>query len=273
MVVTIIEKLQELGLSEYEARVYIALLRRHPATAYEAARSAGVPTSKVYQVLDRLSSKGLTLEITEQEKTRYVPLEADELVELFRSRLSATLGSLERELPALSVPEPVSYIWNITTYDELLLRAAQMTGAAQRSVLISAWNEELTRLAQELSARERVGIKVAVLRFGEGVSPTGTVFPHPIEDTLYEEKGGRGFTLVTDGREALTATVIDGGSVEGAWSRSVGFVTLAEDYIKHDIYIMKIVNRLDPLLKSAFGERYWRLRDVFTDTEEPAEGR
>jgi sugar-specific transcriptional regulator TrmB len=272
MVVTIIEKLQELGLTEYEARIYIALLRRHPATAYEAARNAGVPTSKVYQVLDKLTVKGLATEVSERDKTRYVPLKAGEFVELFRSRITATLGSLERELSSLSAAEPVSYIWNITAYEELLQRAAQMIGAARNGILVSAWNEELTRLARELSSREQAGIKVAVLRFGEGVSPTGAVFSHPIEDTLYKEKGGRGFTLVTDGSEALTATVSGDGSVEGAWSRSAGFVTLAEDYIKHDIYIMKIVNRFDPLLRSTFGERYRRLRDVFTDTEEPAEG-
>lgn len=55
--------------------------------------------------------------------------------------------------------------------------------------------------------------------------------------------------------------------MEGAWSTNRGFVTLAEDYIKHDVYIMKIVNRFNGLLVERFGENYVLLRDVFTDGE------
>ena len=55
---------------------------------------------------------------------------------------------------------------------------------------------------------------------------------------------------------------------EGAWSRNHAFVTLAEDYVKHDIYIMKIVERLDPELQRLFGPRYEKLRDVWNDEEE-----
>jgi hypothetical protein len=44
-------------------------------------------------------------------------------------------------------------------------------------------------------------------------------------------------------------------------------VNLAEDYIKHDIYVMKIVSRFGPELQERFGENYSMLRDVFTDQE------
>ena len=46
-----IERLMDLGFSEYEARTYPALLAIQPATAYEIAREAGIPTSKIYQVI------------------------------------------------------------------------------------------------------------------------------------------------------------------------------------------------------------------------------
>ena len=97
------------------------------------------------------------------------------------------------------------------------------------------------------------------------------VFRNPIEDTIYAEKGGRGLTVVADGREALMGTLREGAggvqAVEGAWSLNRGFVTLAEDYIKHDIYIMKIVSRFDPELQARFGPGYEKLRDVWKDEE------
>ena len=49
-----IAHLAEIGLSEYEAKVYLSLLRESPSTAYEIARLSGVPTSKVYAVLGKL---------------------------------------------------------------------------------------------------------------------------------------------------------------------------------------------------------------------------
>ena len=66
-------------------------------------------------------------------------------------------------------------------------------------------------------------------------------------------------------------TVFKGRQVEGAWSKNLGFVTLAEDYIKHDIYIMKIIERFKDMLIARFGENYHRLRDIFKDEEEKNE--
>ncbi|MBW2364395.1 MAG: hypothetical protein JRF25_04815 [Deltaproteobacteria bacterium] len=95
----------------------------------------------------------------------------------------------------------------------------------------------------------------------------GQIFKHPIEDTIYNEKGGRGFVIIADSKEALMATVFEENRVEGAWSVNKGFVTLAEDYVKHDIYIMKIVRRFDRQLIERFGENYVKLRDIFNDEE------
>ncbi len=46
-----------------------------------------------------------------------------------------------------------------------------------------------------------------------------------------------------------------------------GFVIMAENYIRHDIYQMKTMKRFDPLLRKKFGERYEKLRDIFKDEE------
>ena len=53
----LITNLTHLGLSDYEARAYVALVKHNPATAYEVARASGIPTSKIYSVLDKLSDK------------------------------------------------------------------------------------------------------------------------------------------------------------------------------------------------------------------------
>lgn len=46
--------LTRIGFTEYEAKVYLALLRENPATGYQLSKSSGVPRSMVYEALGRL---------------------------------------------------------------------------------------------------------------------------------------------------------------------------------------------------------------------------
>ena len=57
----IVAQLGQLGLSSYEAKAYVALTRRDSATASEAARLAGVPRQRIYDVLASLVEKGLAV--------------------------------------------------------------------------------------------------------------------------------------------------------------------------------------------------------------------
>ncbi|MFI0899150.1 TrmB family transcriptional regulator [Streptomyces sp. NPDC020983] len=50
-----------LGLARYEARVYLALVRRESYTAAEVARAADVPRQRVYDVLDTLVRRRLAV--------------------------------------------------------------------------------------------------------------------------------------------------------------------------------------------------------------------
>ena len=52
-------QLVSLGLARYEARVYLALIRRESYTAAEVAREADVPRQRVYDVLDTLVRRRL----------------------------------------------------------------------------------------------------------------------------------------------------------------------------------------------------------------------
>jgi HTH-type transcriptional regulator, sugar sensing transcriptional regulator len=53
--------LTALGFTEYEAKVYLALLREHPATGYQLGKQAGIPRPMVYEALGRLHARGAAL--------------------------------------------------------------------------------------------------------------------------------------------------------------------------------------------------------------------
>jgi HTH-type transcriptional regulator, sugar sensing transcriptional regulator len=53
------EQLVELGLTTYEAKAYLALVRRDASSAAEVARLAKIPRQRIYDVLSTLVEKGL----------------------------------------------------------------------------------------------------------------------------------------------------------------------------------------------------------------------
>ena len=48
--------LTQIGFSEYEAKVYLALLHESPGTGYQLSKKSGVPRSMVYEALGRLAA-------------------------------------------------------------------------------------------------------------------------------------------------------------------------------------------------------------------------
>jgi sugar-specific transcriptional regulator TrmB len=284
--------LQELGFSEYEAKAYLALLRQSPANAYEVAKASGIPSSKIYQVLARMVERRTVLAVEEAPrnpsaaaqtaKTSYVPLPPQELIAAQRQRHASRLDQLERQLANQQRPAELSYIWNFSDYPSLQEQLGRLIQDTRRELILSMWREDASILIPVLTGLSRRGVKAAMVLYGvDNDGPGGApmaippqfehlardirIYPHPIADTLYHERGGRGLSAIADGCRALTATIFDDGTVEGAWSLNRGFALLAEDYIKHDIYLMKIVARMDSALVQRFGERYHLLRDIYAD--------
>ena len=109
---------------------------------------------------------------------------------------------------------------------------------------------------------------MALVHYGIPARRLGATYHHPAEETVRRERGGRGLTLVVDKRCVVIATFSDDGRVEGAWSRNRAFVFVAEDYIRHDVYITKVTATMDAELKRVFGSDYGKLRDVFEPVEE-----
>lgn len=268
MVDNIIYELSSLGLSEYEARAYLTLVASEtPVTAYEIAKRSQISTSKIYEVMGRLIDRKIVQPIDSRVANTYVALDPDEFIAQYRSRMETSLERVAEGLSSIRSRQHVSAIWNLDRYDRLIEKSIRMTESAGKHLLVSLWQEEMKILHPVLLDAEKRKVKIGVIHFGEPDLAAGTMFPHPIADTLYHEKGGRGFAMVSDDKSALIGTIHADGLVEGGWSESKGFITLTEDYIKHDIYIMKIVSRYDRELIDRFGEKYYLLRDVFSDSE------
>ncbi len=263
----LIGKLVELGFSEYEAKIYLVLLRQHPSTGYEISKASGVPTSKIYENLRRLKNKGLifSTEDNPDQAKKYIPIDPQELCSLFSRKIKRNLDQVAAALANNEPPQESSYIWAISGRDAILTKAESLIQQAKKTVLLSAWDEELEPLLEALEKAARRKARLAIINFGSLRPRFAMVFPHPIKDTIYNEKGGRGLTICADARTVLESIVGPEDQGQGAWSRNPAFVTVAEDYLKHDIYVMKVISRFDKLLTKTYGDGYQMWRDIFSD--------
>ena len=84
------KELQNLGLSEKEAKIYLASLELGPETVQNIAKKAGINRPTTYLQIESLKEKGLISEFQRGKKTFYAPESPN--------RLLSMLGTFEKEL-------------------------------------------------------------------------------------------------------------------------------------------------------------------------------
>ena len=140
---TILESLKSLGLTKYEALVYIGLLRVAGATATEIHEISGVPRASVYPVLDRLVQKEL-VSVSHTTPKRFDAVPPDRGVENLMRRIESDAEVARAALDALyreKGPEgrgSQELIWTIYGEENIKTRLAVMFRSAERSVEVLA---------------------------------------------------------------------------------------------------------------------------------------
>lgn len=92
-----LKELQNIGLAEKEARVYLAALEIGRATADQLAKQAKIVRSTTYVQIESLMHKGLMSTYVEGKKTYFAP-ESPELLRRFLAKEREAIGSKEKDL-------------------------------------------------------------------------------------------------------------------------------------------------------------------------------
>jgi len=96
----LIKLLEQLSLTEYEAKTIVALHKLSESEAPEISRTAQVPKTRVYDVLDRLTKKNLVIEIHGRPK-RYRSMDADSVLGELLQGKRAELKELEQQADSI----------------------------------------------------------------------------------------------------------------------------------------------------------------------------
>ena len=105
--------LGELGLTEYEGKIYLALLKESPANGYQLSKRTGVPRSMVYEALGRLHSRGAVLKTGDVRSTKYRPLPPEQLLDRFDRKHQQLITGLRDNLLSLYDSQTEESLWTV----------------------------------------------------------------------------------------------------------------------------------------------------------------
>lgn len=240
----IIAGLQQLSLTEYEAKAYVALIKHPDSNGYELAKHSSVPRAKIYEVLDSLQRKGAILTSTTDGRQVHRALSYRDLLCRFQSSINRTVADLESELARVAQPTQTNSLYTVKGEHQTLQLAREMINSARTRLLLTGFPEDLTAILPELRAAEERGVTIHVLSFGNAAYGLKNVFTHSVTGAQYLQVAafGRWLAIIRDNEESLLA------QMRGR-DESMGFRTSNEIvilglsmWIYHDIQINVLID-------------------------------
>jgi len=236
---SIIQRVQELGFTAYEAMAYVSLLEQNPVTRYELAKNSGVPRSAIYNVIHKLEQMG-AVNAQSSHPEKYVPLPPRQLFELlerqFHNRIEKVKDSL-KDFECNMVPD---YSWNIIGYDNMIIKAKELIQKAENSIYLSIWNSEFLSLRQDLLQALEKGLHLVVYSFTEIELAAAEVFSYALNDSELEKFWAHKIILIADKQELLMGEADRIQKKKTVWTSNRALIDIALNHIILDITIFGI---------------------------------
>lgn len=235
-----IDALEHLGLTGYEAQVFVALQKLGVGSASDIDRIADVPRSQVYGAAEKLEERGL-VELQQSNPIQYRPVDLEEARERLRSRYE------DREEEAFDYLEDVNSrrrdpderqedVWTVHGRDSVVARAIRLISDAEESVIYAGDSDVLDdELVATLLDRGEHGVDVSIVSADDGVlglveddQPVSTVTVPP---ELESEDDNMGRLLVVDDETVLLSVFGEEALPElrtetAIWSAETGFASV-----------------------------------------------
>jgi sugar-specific transcriptional regulator TrmB len=236
----LVDILKNLGLTKYEALVYIGLLGMRGGTATEIHELSGVPRASVYPALNRLIRKNL-VSISHTSPRRYRATSPDEGISqlLGRMEVNATeareaLHKIQRK-PLRKEGGEGELIWSIYGREHIVNRLIDLIeGAKQEVRLIAHWDLLQGEVADALLSLSReVNVEVICDRW-ECEEPFPITLMIPPAKTLRDSIPPHSMAGVfcIDGKQAMVSMGSREEQPSALFSESVGFVQFFSRYYR-----------------------------------------
>ena len=160
-----VEALEELGLTEYEAKCFVALTRIAQGTAKEISQLSDVPRSRVYDSVERLHHRGL-VDVQQSDPREYRAVSKDEAFGKIRESYDSSIETADEALGRVESAEmrEEKGVWAIANADHVSDRlVALLDDAEEHAHLLVADETILTQpILDSLAAASDRGLTVII---------------------------------------------------------------------------------------------------------------
>jgi sugar-specific transcriptional regulator TrmB len=258
----IINSLKSIGFTEYEAKVYISLLKQYPQNGNSLAQSSGVPGSKVYEILRKMQEKGYVFLVSTGKTSstkRYSPLPYKNLLQMENERFSKNITTLQDGFDKI-LKKPDSdwnMLYNIEGYETSMDVIKNEIENAESELMMVCWNKELSILYPSLIQGCKRGVNIVTIFFDDvsTVIPWQHYFHSQITKTLEGHIGE--LCMVIDNTKAIIMDSEDGVS-SSVISSHHSMVKTIRNYIKHDIFVNRVHRDLKDEFEAFYGKNLER---------------
>ena len=129
------EALEQLGLTEYEAKCFVALTQISEGTAKEISQVSDVPRSRVYDTIDGLHRHGL-VDIQQSEPREYRAVSKDEAFDKLRRDYNSSIETADDALEQIESAKTQEQkgMWAIANGDQVSERVVALLDGAEEHV-------------------------------------------------------------------------------------------------------------------------------------------
>ena len=258
--------LHKIGLTEAESKVYITLLKNGSLSGYETSKLAGVPRSKIYNILEALKQKGFILFTEYESNNKYAAVSIREISERLKEETQDVLDHLSDRLSIYPQQTSMDYIWHIQNNRNVFAKCREIIRRTKQELLLQIWEEDVHFLISDIQELEQQDVKIGIVVFSDDRDlqlPLKRYCRHGMVEEKKKEMGGRWISMVSDINEVVFGQILSDSVAEVIWTRSKPMITLAAEYVRHDLYFYKGAGRFKDLMQKEYGEDLERIRDVY----------
>ncbi len=155
--IPVIDHFMRLGLSEYEARAYVATVTLGEGTVKEISAESGVPRSRAYDVMDRLAERGF-VQVSNSSPLCYRANEPLVASQNLMEEIKHANDEIVRELNEIGrkAEKAENPIWTLTGERSIDHKITELLTSARNEIVFICFNNRLLiRYGQMLSERSQ----------------------------------------------------------------------------------------------------------------------
>jgi len=195
---SLVKRMEKLGLSPYEARSYIALVVLKKGSADSIARTAKIPRTSAYRVMESLKHRGFVRSI-EGRPVMYEAEDPEKLAVDLTNEIENIFDRIAVLRDVVEVKGVPQMVYTLTGQESVMEKLAEVMDMAEKRVIISTPAIGMIRkqLKKRISNALKRGVEVVII--------TAPLLKTPPNTKVVRRKGLIATDVVVDGKIALLA--------------------------------------------------------------------